>query len=312
MQALAHTCPFCGSNKVIQREASQDMLRPRFLVPFKIEASGCQKIARDWLGSNWMTPAGLKNIASLAGFTGIYLPFWTFDALTTAAWRAEVGHTVTETYHERGEVKTRTKTVWRWESGQAQVNIDDLLVPGTGRISPLLLERLKNFELRDLCAYEAQFLAGFQAQAYDVPLEGAWETARQQMREQTRRACESQASSSQIRNFSMELDFGSESWRYILLPVYMAAYSYENRSYQVIVNGQTGTIAGQRPVDWKRIWLAVGALLAPGILLCLAGLLTVLLGGIGVAIGGVGFVLLVIGLVISLLIIRQAQGMDDI
>ena len=310
-EALTHTCPFCGSNKVIQRAAPQDILRPRYLIPFKIEASACRDLAIQWLGSHWMAPGGLQRVANLANFTGIYLPFWTFDSMALAAWKAEVGHTKTERYYQNGEWKTRTKTEWRWESGRVQLRFENLLVEGTTHISRLLLRRIKDFDLRELCPYEPKYLAGIQAQAYDVPLEQAWESGRSEMREQTRSACIKQASSSQIRNFSMNLDFQDESWRYILLPIYLATYPYEGKVYQVLINGQSGEISGQRPVDWRKVWLAVAASLAPGLLLGIIGLLTIILGGMGMVVGGAGFLLLVIGLVIAILIIRHAQGMDD-
>jgi hypothetical protein len=110
----------------------------------------------------------------------------------------------------------------------------------------------------------------------------------------------------------MDLDFSEESWRYILLPVYVAAYRYQDKPYQVMVNGQTGTIAGQRPVDWTRVGLVAAALAAPGLLLCLLGLLTLLFGGLGVAIGGFGLFLLIVGLVIDAIIIMKAMSLDDI
>jgi hypothetical protein len=110
----------------------------------------------------------------------------------------------------------------------------------------------------------------------------------------------------------MNLDFGDETWRYVLLPVYLATYPYQKEVFQVMVNGQTGAIAGQRPVDWNKVWLAVGLLVSPGLLLGLIGMVTLIIGGIGMAIGGVGFVLLIIGLIISIFIIRQAYGLDDI
>ena len=132
------------------------------------------------------------------------------------------------------------------------------------------------------------------------------------MREQTRQACISQASTSMVRNFSMNLDFSQETWRYVLLPVYVAAYRYQGKTFQVMVNGQTGVVAGQRPVDWTRIWLVVAALLAPGVLLGLLGLVTLVFAGLGAAIGGFGFILLVIGIVIAVIIVLNAMKMDDI
>lgn len=312
VEALTHTCPFCGSNEVIQRQAPTDILRPRFLIPFSIETGQCQKISRQWLGSSWMTPKSLQQVADQALFGGIYLPYWTFDATTNAAWKAEVGHTETERYFENGEWKERIVIRWRWESGQVRKPFDDLLVPGTARLSNLLLNKIKQFDMSQLRPYEPGFLAGFQALAYDLPLDKAWENARQQMREGTRQACRDQASTPQIRNFSMNLDFSGESWRYILLPIYLAGYRYNNRAFQVMINGLSGEIAGQRPVDWTKVWLVISALLAPGLLLALIGVLTILFGGIGALFGGIGFFLLVVGLIISAILLRKAMGMDDI
>lgn len=306
--SLTHICPFCGSNKVIQQEAPQDVLRPRFLIPFKIEADACRQLARDWLGSSWLTPGSLRRLAGVANFTGIYLPFWTFDANTQTNWQAEVGHRKTYT---DSQGKTRSKIEWKWESGHIQLGHRNLLIPGTGRLSRILLERINQFDLRQLAEYEPKYLAGFHAQAYDVPLETAWESARHNMREQTRQACREQASTNRIRNFSMELDFAEEHWRYILLPVYLATYQYQHKSYQVMVNGQTGAISGQRPVDWFKVWLAVAALLAPGLTVGLIGLATLIFGGLGFPIAVVGFILLIIGLVITFNLLRRAQGMDD-
>ena len=312
-ESLTHTCPFCASNKVVQREAPQDVLRPRFLIPFQIQPVACQKIAREWLGSSWMTPGKLRTLARLADFTPIYLPFWTFDATTHAGWRAQVGHTVTDRYydHSSRSWKTRTRIEWRWESGKVHKTFDDLQVPGTARLSALLMGGIKAFNLAALVPYDPSFLAGMQAQAYDVLLEKAWEQGRAVMRDRTREVCRQQASTGMIRSFSMTLDFSEENWRYLLLPVYVAAYTFAGQTFQVLVNGQTGIIAGQRPVDWTRISLAIAAALGPGLLLSIIGLLTLVFGGVGVVIGGVGLFLLLIGCAITFFIVRTAMRMDD-
>lgn len=309
--SLTHTCPFCGSNQVIQHKAPQDVLRPRFLVPFQVEKEKCASIAREWLGSSWMTPSSLKKLASIDEFVPVYIPYWTFDANTTGHWQAEVGHTETRRVRTSDGWKTETVTVWRWESGTARLNHDDLLVSGTSRLSELLLSQVQNYNTQELVNYEASYLVGLQAQAYDVELEPAWEKGRHEMREKTRQACRSQASTSKIRNFSMKLDFSDESWRYILLPLYIAVYNYENKRFQVMVNGQTGKIAGQRPVDWIKVWLAVAACMAPGLILGFIALITLALG-VGAFIGMVAFILLAVGLIVSVQMVMKAQKLDDI
>lgn len=310
---LTYTCPFCDSNKVIQRRAPQDVLRPRFVIPFKIEADTCRTITREWLGSNWMVPKALRRIVALENFDGVFLPFWTFDATLQARWRAEVGHKKTQRYFSAGEWKTRTKIVWKWESGQVRQAVDDLLIGGTTHLSALLLKRINNYDLYHLAPYEAKYLAGFQAQNYDVPLEQAWETARGQMRLQVKKGCYRQTSTSRVRNFSMELDFADESWRYILLPIYLATYTYRDKIYQVLVNAQTGAISGQRPVDWPKLWLVIALIMAPAFAAGLVGLVQQLFYQVAQS-GwlGCGFVLFLLSLLPAIKLVIDATKLDDV
>lgn len=311
VENLTHTCPFCGSNKVIQRQADQGILRPKFLIPFKVKPDVCKAIAHQWLGSSWMTPSSLQQVAAIGAFTPIFLPFWTFTATCDADWRAEVGHDRTETYYENGERKTRTVTDWRWKNGNVRNTYHDLLISGTKRHSLVLLNRLKSYDLDALTPYAAEFLAGMHAQAYDIPLEEAWESGREQMRESSRQACLRDADGDHIRNFSMSLDFEDESWRYILVPMYSSVFQYQSKPYQILVNGQNGAITGPRPADWNKIWLVMAAIAAPGLLVSLIGLITAVFG-IGLAIGGIGLVLLIIAVIIDVIIFSKAKEMEHV
>lgn len=262
---IAGRCPFCTSARVIQRELPSDTLRPRAIIPFTVQPQACQGIVRDWLGSSWMTPPDLARLADQAAFTAIYLPFWTFDSAAAASWRAEVGHTVVTGSGKR----RRVRTVWRWESGNVQQQFDDHFIPGTTKISAGLLARVGVFDPQGFVEYQPNLLAGMIAQAYDRSLDQAWAIAREGWRDRIRYACYGQASSGQIRNFSMDLDYANERWRYVLVPIYLAAYQREQRTFQVLVNGQTGQVAGQRPVDWMRVGLGCAAMIVPTILLAL-------------------------------------------
>jgi len=305
---LSTTCPFCASNRVVARVASQDMLRPRFLIPFKLEIEALNPRVKAWLGKGWMHPSDLSRAAGSTQFRGVYLPFWTFDATIRAEWRAEVGYERTERYYDSSSKswKTRVHIDWRWESGHVIEKPDDWLGIGTTKISRILLKRLYPFALGGLVTYEPSFLAGWQALNYDISLQTAWDTVKNNMSESTRRACRSQIKSAHVRNFSMLADFADETWRYILLPVYAAAYRFDDQTYQVLINGQTGVVAGQKPVEWWKVWLAIAGLLTPSILLALVGLVLLLVGGIGIFPLGLGGILFVIGLIISIYIFRQA------
>lgn len=306
--ALSVTCPFCASNRVNIRQAPAAILRPRFLVPFKIQPDGLRSACSTWLKQGWFHPAELSATAVLSHFTGIYMPFWTFDCQIQADWKAEVGYERTESYYDAGDKtwKTRTRIDWRWENGQVGLPTDDQLIPGSTHLSWRILERILDFRLNELVAYTPDFLAGWQAHAYDISLEKAWDTAKEILRERSKDACYKDIPTSHVRNFSMVADYQDETWRFVLLPVYISAYRFQEKVYQVMVNGQTGTIAGQKPVAWWKIWLAIGGLLTPGLALSLIGVLTLVLGGLGVIPLIFGILLLVGGAALALMIYKQA------
>ena len=318
-EMLTHTCPFCGSNAVVQTRAPQDVLRPRFLVPFVTTTENCRQITAVWLQNSWMLPQDLQNLARSTEYTPIYIPFWTFDARTKATWRAEVfntdanrrRHSAPNWKWERNallKLGNREGKQWDWESGAASLFTDDLLISGSKQINLTLLKQLRGYRLNDLVPYEPTFLAGLSAQAYDVDLETAWASARSSMRAKTKEACLEQASARSTRNFSMNLDFSEESWRYILLPLYLAPYRYGDKVFQVIINGQTGTIAGQRPVDWRKVAQYLGLAFLPALLLAIVAAIFLANGNdsVGVPVGMVAGFSLFIWLIFVIDTLRKA------
>jgi Zn finger protein HypA/HybF involved in hydrogenase expression len=309
---LTSACAFCGSNRVHARDVTGDLLRPTAVVPFVVDKDHLRARVAEWLGRGWMHPPELRSVRALQELAGVYIPFWTFDARIHADWRAEVGTERVERYREDGEWKTRTVIDWHWRSGRVHVPIDDHLVAATDRVSRVILGKVAPFDLGELVEYEAGYLAGWQAKAYDVQLQDGWKIAKEEMRDKTKRACYNDTGSSHVRNFRMTADFADERWRYILLPIYLASYPFDGRTFQVMVNGQTGKVAGQKPVAWPRIWLAIAALLSPGACLGLLGLLTLPVGGIGVVGLVLGFILLVAALVGSIFVFQKARSSEEV
>jgi Zn finger protein HypA/HybF involved in hydrogenase expression len=306
--ALAATCPFCASNQVAIREhATVSGLRPTAILPFAVQSEACRKTAAEWLGQGLFHPDDLGRLARVDGFVGVYVPYWTFSADTSSDWKAEVGtertHTSTNT---KGEQETKTIVEWRWKSGQVALSQKDLLVPGTTRLSARLLSRIEAaFRLDGLARYQPELLAGFQAQTYDVPLPDAWETGRHRMREKAREACHSATGSSHVRSFTMTADLQDESWRHVLLPIWVSAYRYAGRTYVVLIDGSSGQVAGQKPVAWWKVWTAIAVLLSPAACCFLVGIPLLLLG-VGLFFVIAGVIAALVGTVLAALVYSHA------
>lgn len=282
-QTLTHTCPFCHSHNVIQQQAPQDVLRPRWLIPMKVTVQEGGTLLRKWAGNSWLLPKDLSEIVANADLSLMYLPYWVFDSETYAKWQAMVGYEYTS---NQGKLVTR----WTWESGEINTPYSDLLVSGSAHIQEDELAKIGTYQLSELVPYSPAYQAGAHAQAYEVSLDQAWTTIRQKIRTITHQKCRDQPGSEKVRNFRMVLDFKHESWAYVLLPILIGSYEYEGKPFQVLINGQTGTIAGERPINRSKIrWVAlvvsmllISAFLATWFIPQLHSLLTYVLIGIPV------------------------------
>ncbi|MDY6867774.1 MAG: hypothetical protein SVT56_07695 [Chloroflexota bacterium] len=74
-----------------------------------------------------------------------------------------------------------------------------------------------------------------------------------------------------------------------------------------MVNGQTGAVAGQKPVAWWKVWLAIAGLLLPGTAMGLIGLPLLLMSGAGIIPIGLGIVLFIGGIILSMLLYNKAR-----
>ncbi|MEL7626804.1 MAG: hypothetical protein AAGU15_08100 [Anaerolineaceae bacterium] len=312
--AVATSCPYCGSNSVNVTVSESNLFQPQSLLPFSIKPDQLKQFTQVWLQDGWMHPSTLGEAARMDKFIPFYLPYWAFSTDISFDWQAEVAHTVTDRYYDDASKswKTRTRIEWRWENGSVQKKYTNLLICGVNpkRLNSNILDELQPFDMSKLVAFNPDYLAGINANAFDIDLNTAWGEAKIKLREAARELAIRDASNRQVRNLTIDMSYADENWRYLFLPVYIAVYLYEGKSYQVMVNGQTGKIFGQKPIDWKKVWTAIILALAPGLLLMLIGLPFILLAGSGLGVIFIGFILLLIGGAIGFSIYSKATRLE--
>ncbi len=129
---------------------------------------------------------------------------------------------------------------------------------------------LTPWDLGQLQPYTPDFLAGFQAEGYTVALADGHATARDRMARVIESDVRRDIGGDEQRVNSIDTRHGDETFKHILLPVWMAAYKYSGKSYRFVVNGQTGEVQGERPYSWWKIGftvLLVAALVAGAVYL---------------------------------------------
>jgi hypothetical protein len=263
----AQRCDFCGSPSIVPIEDLRDLITPESLLPAIIPQPKVRDELRKWYGSRWFAPNKLKRAALTDTLHGIYLPYWTFDAQVDADWTAESGYYYYVTESCRGpDGKTQTrqvrKTRWENSSGNLSHFFDDDVVPGTVGVHTALLRKVEPFPtLTDMKPYDPVFIRGWTVERYQVDLRQASNQSRQQMDAVIQQLCAREVPGDTHRNLDVSSTYRGRTFKHILVPVWLVTYNFGHKSYQVVVNGYTGKMAGEHPYSWIKITLAVLAVL---------------------------------------------------
>lgn len=264
--ATAELCAFCGSPHVLD-DQSEAGIAPESVIPFQITQAQAVSSFRKWLKKRWFAPSNAKRMATLGKITGVYLPHWTYDAETTSVYTGLAGHhyyvtvpvTVTRDGKQVTEMQQERRTSWTPTSGIVHNSFDDVLVAGSRRLEENLLSRVRPYDLQKLCRYQAGFLSGFLSEKPSVTLKEGWSAAQEQidaaMRSLAREDILRRADEAQVS--SLRSEHRNVRYKLTLLPMWLSSFTYKNKAYHVLINGQTGKAGGQAPVSPWRVLIAV-------------------------------------------------------
>ncbi len=185
------------------------------------------------------------------------MPYWTFDAKVDAEWTADSG-----TYYWVRQGNKQVRQVrWTPAAGALSHVFDDDLVCASLGVEPNRLRKVEPFPTTGLVPYDAGYLSGWTVERYQIDLVAAANRSRQQMDATMRDLCAREVPGDTHRNLVVNSTYDAQTFKHILAPVWLLTYVYGRTSYQVVVNGVTGTIAGSRPWSWIKITLLVLAAL---------------------------------------------------
>jgi ribosomal protein S27E len=259
---VAQRCEFCGSPSIAPYEETRDPIRPESLLPVRLSESQVRDLIKQWYASRWFAPNRLKGAALTDTLHAIYLPYWTFDAQVHADWTAESGdhyyETVTRTDSQgRQYTEQVQRTRWYPSSGELDHFFDDELVPGTTGVRMDLLHKVEPFPTDQLAPYDPSFVRGWTVERYQVDLRQASDISHEEMEQETEAMCSQEVPGDTHRNLQVDAQFSGRTFKHILVPVWLVTYTFGPRTFQTLVNGYTGSIAGDRPVSWVKVFFYV-------------------------------------------------------
>lgn len=258
-EVAAVTCPYCSSNIVLASKQLAAII-PDGIKPFQIHKKEVGEIFKNWLKGRWLAPNELKNLYQQDKVMGIYLPYWTFDAQMECSYSAMGGKDRQVAYEDSdGNTKYRTETDWYRVSGDVSAFFDDVLVRGSLTLQADLMERIGNFNTRSVVSYSPAYISGYASEVHTVEFHDAHTYAIDKMDDRTKSLIEADVLRryDRVSDIDMSPSYSDETYKHILLPVYSTAYSYKGKVYNVLINGETGLIAGDYPKSVFKIALLI-------------------------------------------------------
>ncbi len=269
----AQNCPFCDT-EIVTTAKSKKLLKPRSLLPFKIKKKEAKQSYKDWLKSLWFAPNALMKKAKLhIAISGVYVPYWTYDADTLSYYTGQRGIyyyvTVTRTRtNSDGKRETYStqerRTRWYPVSGTVTKDFDDVLVVASKSLPRKYMRELEPWDLKNMVNYKDDYISGFKSESYQINLEQGFEIAKEIMDDKIRIAIRRHIGGDEQRIHSVTTQHSGISFKHILLPVWISAYQYKEKIYRFLVNARTGEVQGERPWSWVKI--ALTAVAASGVI----------------------------------------------
>jgi len=258
----ADRCAFCGT-ALVAEALSKKKIRPRALLPFKIERDDAATRFRAWVKGLWFAPNRLQREAGAGRIDGVYLPFWTYDCETHTRYRGQRGDDYTEQQRgPGGQTRTVTRTAWTAASGRVRASFDDVLVPASGSLPEKYLRALEPWDLKALIPYADSYLSGFRTESYAADLKTGFESARSLMDDAIRDLVRRDIGGDRQTIDAMETQYSRLTFKHVLLPVWISSYRFAGTVYRFLVNARTGEVQGERPWSWIKLALAALVVLA--------------------------------------------------
>ncbi len=265
-------CDYCGGKRIVEEELPAGVLQPESLLPFQFKGVDAVEKFRKWLsggdgfwGRLWVKlvrPSALQQRANVEDLHGVYVPFWTYDTQSHSSWTAQAGYYyyVTQSYTDsQGKRQTRQvrKVRWVWTSGQRRDFFDDWLVCASrqyyGTELQKWMQQIEPFPTKALVPYDSKYLAGFRAERYSMDLKECWTIAETGIRGECHSRCARDVPGDTQRFLSVNTNFWGQSFKHVLLPVYIMGYRFKEKAYNVLINGSTGEVRGGAPLSWVKV-----------------------------------------------------------
>ena len=241
----ATSCPFCG-NPVVMMGQFSGALKPDYVIPFKLDKKAALEALKQHYGGKRLLPKIFTEENHIDEVKGVYVPVWLFDADADANIRYKATRIRTWSTSEYRYTETSYYAVMR----AGTIGFERVPVDGSTKMDDALMESIEPFDFTDAVDFQTAYLAGYLADKYDVDSEQSITRANERIKKSTEQAIASTVKGySSVMPESSSVHLKNGVAKYALYPVWLLNTSWNGEKYTFAMNGQTGKLVGDLPMD---------------------------------------------------------------
>jgi DNA-directed RNA polymerase subunit RPC12/RpoP len=242
---VATVCPYCGNTQIV-RERVKDMLKPDFVIPFKLDKKAAKTALEKFQQGKKLLPSLFKSESHMDSITALYVPFWLFDAGANAQIRYKA--TKTRVWSDSNYYYTKTNFYSVVRNGT--LAFQKVPVDGSEKMDDIYMDSIEPFNYNEMQPFNTAYLSGYLAEKFDVNAEAAMPRANERIKATIEDEFRKSVTGYQTvtkENASVQVPKGDV--HYALFPVWMLNTKYQGQIYTFAMNGQTGKLIGKLPMD---------------------------------------------------------------
>ena len=246
----ATSCPYCGNPTVVPGQFN-GVLKPDFVIPFKLDKEAAVAALKQHYQKRFFLPKRFTANNQIEKIQGVYVPFWMFDgeASGSASYKATRSRSF-----RRGDYKI-TETSHFAVDRAGSIAFERVPVDASSKMPDGHMDSIEPYDYSELKPFSMSYLPGFLAEKFDVSVEESQKRADERYRgtlEQELRATVHGYETVSHLGSSIHLRRGKV--HYALLPVWLLNTKWNGQNFLFAMNGQTGKMVGDLPVDKKKFW----------------------------------------------------------
>lgn len=241
----ATECPYCG-NPVVMTEQFAGNLKPDLVIPFKLDKKAAKEALKKHYSGKRLLPKVFKDENHIDEIKGVYVPFWLFEADADA----HIRYKATRVRHWSDSNYNYTETRYYSVIRGGNLGFNWVPVDGSTKMEDALMESIEPFDVSQAVDFNTAYLAGYLADKYDVTAQQSEERANNRVRNTTESAFASTVVGfSTVVPVATNIQLQNGKARYALYPVWLLNTTWKGKKYTFAMNGQTGKMAGDLPMD---------------------------------------------------------------